>query len=265
MSTIVMAVCWPLVMPPCQKAVLISLADNSNDEGHCWPSVRYMCTRTCLGRTAVITAIAQLENAGLLQVDRSNGRHSRYILLPGRLPVREPNRFGRRTGPSGEPHQSAWRTGPVRQADTNYQEPSITITTTNGEVEWGLPLTFIEGLLKQAPRAVVVAIEKAQFEPDLRRHVLLEIIARIQAQSTRSPVGLAHALIERAQRGEFKLSAGITLENGIQQRIRSAAKAIHKREDEAAAEAKRNDPAAQARCREALEAACRALGKPIPG
>ncbi|HCL3300057.1 TPA: helix-turn-helix domain-containing protein, partial [Pseudomonas aeruginosa] len=34
MSTIIMSACWPLQgLTPAQKAVLISLADNANDEG----------------------------------------------------------------------------------------------------------------------------------------------------------------------------------------------------------------------------------------
>lgn len=131
-----MSACWPLKMPPSPKAVLISLADNANDAGVCWPSIGKICERTCLGRTAVIEAIKWLERAGLLTADRTNGRHTTYqieldalnqgVLFDGSQPVREPDQSGRRTGPAGGPNQSGRRTGPVRQADTNRQEPSGT-------------------------------------------------------------------------------------------------------------------------------------------
>ncbi|MBN7138978.1 hypothetical protein A7A76_07705 [Lysobacter enzymogenes] len=148
MSTMVMSACWPLQMPPTQKAVLISLADNADDRGFCFPSLAYICTRTCFGKTAVIDAIRWLEQEGYLEADRSNGRHTRYQViverdLSGRRtgprgepvrqadrlepePVREANRSAKRTGPAGGPNLSASRTEPVRQADTNRQEPSRT-------------------------------------------------------------------------------------------------------------------------------------------
>ena len=136
MSTIIMSACWPLKMPPSPKAVLISLADNANDAGVCWPSISKISERTCLGRTAVIEAIKWLERAGLLTADRTNGRHTTYqieldalkqgVLFDGSQPVREPDQSGRRTGPAGGPNRSGSRTAPVRQADTNRQEPSRT-------------------------------------------------------------------------------------------------------------------------------------------
>lgn len=128
MSTRIMALVWPLQMPPSPKAVLVSLADNANDSGGAFPSIGYICERTCLGRTAVIEAIKWLEAAGYLKADRSNGRHTRYQLTLDHLPlvvpkpVRQADRYGSRTGPAGAQDQSGSRTGPVRQPDTNRQE-----------------------------------------------------------------------------------------------------------------------------------------------
>lgn len=54
MSTIIMSACWPLQgMSPSQKAVLVSLADQANDDGVCWPSVESIGRRTCLSERAV--------------------------------------------------------------------------------------------------------------------------------------------------------------------------------------------------------------------
>lgn len=134
MSTSVMAACWPLQMPPTPKAVLISLADNANDQGDCWPSLARICERTCFGKTAVIQAIQWLEENGLLEADRANGRHTRYRVVPS---LNTPDLFASRTGARGGPvreadpsarrsNLSASRTGPVREADTNRKEPSVT-------------------------------------------------------------------------------------------------------------------------------------------
>lgn len=132
-----MSACWPLQMPPTPKAVLVSLADNANDHGGCWPSISKVCERTCFGKTAVIQAIAWLETHGALTADKSNGRHTSYTITPHKYeqPVRETNRSVSRTGTPREPkpvrlpdNRCASRTEPVREADTNRQEPSLKAT-----------------------------------------------------------------------------------------------------------------------------------------
>lgn len=83
MSTIVMTACWPLQgMSPAQKAVLISLADNANDDGVCWPSVATIGSRTCLSERAVRNALRWLEESSLLTSHQRFGRSTWYTLTP---------------------------------------------------------------------------------------------------------------------------------------------------------------------------------------
>ena len=83
MSTIIMSACWPLQdMSGPQKAVLISLADNANDEGFCWPSVARISERTCLAERTVQAAIKWLTLAGILSVRERMGRSTMYTLTP---------------------------------------------------------------------------------------------------------------------------------------------------------------------------------------
>lgn len=136
-----MGLCWPLQMPPTPKAVLISLADNANDQGYCWPSLTKISERTCFGRTAVIEAVKWLEARGALKADRKDRYRTTYVITPdGYRPeqlVRETNQSASRTSSDGgalvrladdevrEPDDE------VRQADTNHQEPSLTVTNSN--------------------------------------------------------------------------------------------------------------------------------------
>lgn len=90
MSTIIMSKCWDLEMPPTQKSVLISLADNANDQGVCWPSIPTISRRTCFSERAVQNAIKWLERYRLLKADRSNGRHTSYTLTPGEYLMETP-------------------------------------------------------------------------------------------------------------------------------------------------------------------------------
>ena len=86
MSTHVMAQCWPIVgISPAQKAVLISLADQANDQGVCWPSVRTISVRTCLSERSVRRAIKELVDAGLIAVRERRGTSSVYQITPDRV------------------------------------------------------------------------------------------------------------------------------------------------------------------------------------
>ena len=140
MSTSIMALCWPLKMPPTPKAVLISLADNANDQGFCWPSIATICERTCFSKRAVIDAIAWLEGSGILVADRTNGRHTTYVVKPSeyREPVQQAHQCTSSTGASdaSEPVQQAHQPvhlphQPVRQTHTNHQEPPLTVKKSN--------------------------------------------------------------------------------------------------------------------------------------
>ena len=78
-----MSACWPLQgMSPSQKAVLISLADQANDDGYCWPSIKTIGIRTCLSDRAVQGAIKWLIAAGLLRTSTRSGTSTVYQLTP---------------------------------------------------------------------------------------------------------------------------------------------------------------------------------------
>lgn len=149
MSTIIMTQCWPLVMSPSAKMVLISLADNANDDGYCWPSLERIAQRACLGRSTVIRAIKWLEARGILIANRDNGRKTTYIIRPKNyqeLPSTAGEDLGLDEGkPVSSGHPSRCDTGvavvenpchgdtgPVSQRDTNRHitiiEPSLKTT-----------------------------------------------------------------------------------------------------------------------------------------
>lgn len=78
-----MAQCWPVGgMSPAQKAVLISLADQANDDGYCWPSVKTISTRTCLSERAVQGAIRWLVAANILRASERSGTSTVYQITP---------------------------------------------------------------------------------------------------------------------------------------------------------------------------------------
>lgn len=86
MSTIIMAACWPLQgMSPSQKAVLISLADQANDDGVCWPAVGTIAARTCLSERAARDALAWLQSAGAVFREYRHNTSTSYTVCPKRF------------------------------------------------------------------------------------------------------------------------------------------------------------------------------------
>lgn len=73
---------WPMQMPMAAKAVYISLADNANDHGVCWPSIPTIAKRVCAAERTVFKAIKWLEENQLLVKEPSQGKSTRYKLTP---------------------------------------------------------------------------------------------------------------------------------------------------------------------------------------
>jgi len=167
-----MSACWPLQMPPTQKSVLISLADNANDHGECWPSIAKIAERTCFSERAVQNAIKWLEAEQVVLADRSNGRHTRYMLVPDNYIGENPrSKFiptDARTAPPQQMHPAGGASVPpqevrqppqeVRQppqeVPSNRKEPSRTVRSnrktepTPAELLFGLPEKLISDFLK---------------------------------------------------------------------------------------------------------------------
>ena len=83
MSTVIMSKCWPIGgMTPSQKAVLISLSDNANDDGVCWPSISTIAKRTCLTERGVQLAIKWLVQSKILSKAERYGRSTVFTITP---------------------------------------------------------------------------------------------------------------------------------------------------------------------------------------
>lgn len=132
MSTRIMSDCWPIHMPPTPKAVLISLADNANDQGECWPSISTIAMRTCFSERAVQNAIKWLEDARIVAADRSNGRHTRYLLTPAAYsPPQEMHPAAGASLPPQQVRQPPQEIPkPPQEVPSNRKEPSRTVKAT---------------------------------------------------------------------------------------------------------------------------------------
>lgn len=81
MSNYILTPAWKVQgLSPVQKLVLISLADQANDEGVCWPSVSSIEKRTCLSERSVRGAVKSLEAIGFISRHERIGRSTYYTV-----------------------------------------------------------------------------------------------------------------------------------------------------------------------------------------
>jgi hypothetical protein len=79
-----MALCWCITgISGTEKAVLMSLADQADETGLCWPSIALTAERTCFTDRAVQKAIQALAAKAVLSVQVSpGGKSNKYTINP---------------------------------------------------------------------------------------------------------------------------------------------------------------------------------------
>ncbi|WP_197513488.1 helix-turn-helix domain-containing protein [Bordetella bronchialis] len=81
MSIALMTEAWKLQgLSSTQKLVLLSLADNANDQGECYPSIATIVHRTCLSERAVQSAVRSLRDLGYVKSMARLGTSTVYLL-----------------------------------------------------------------------------------------------------------------------------------------------------------------------------------------
>lgn len=163
MSTLMLSACWRLKIGPTEKLVLISLADQANDDGVCWPGVGSIARRTCLSERSVQRAIGDLESRRMLYRVPRPGTSTVYRLTP------PPSEGGdtltpRRADTLGVPdsHPGGDAPSPTgRQPDTqSVSEPSMNRQGTTAGPAGKLP-----GFIPAEPWADFEKMRKAKRAP----------------------------------------------------------------------------------------------------
>ncbi|WP_103035289.1 helix-turn-helix domain-containing protein [Castellaniella caeni] len=93
MSIAIMTEVWKIEgLSASQKLVFLSLADNANDQGECYPSIRQIAARTCLSERAVRDAVRSLERLGYVSSASRAGTSSTYLLTTSPENINPPPR-----------------------------------------------------------------------------------------------------------------------------------------------------------------------------
>ena len=77
-----MTAVWALQLEPTSKLVLLSLADQANDDGECYPSTAAISERACIEWRQVFRILSALEQAGHISRFQRKGRSTLYRITP---------------------------------------------------------------------------------------------------------------------------------------------------------------------------------------
>lgn len=125
MSNKITELCWKLQMPPPAKALLMALAWHADDFGMAYPGFTTLIQKTCLSKTALLSAIAWLEEHHVLTIRRGGSDaggtkySNRYSLNLGRL---DPEVF------ASKPRRAS---KPVRQTDQSESGEAVDRSATS--------------------------------------------------------------------------------------------------------------------------------------
>ncbi len=77
-----MSLVWALDLPTGEKIVLLALADQANDNGHCWPSMALIAKRSGMTTRGAQSIIKRLETIGHLHRVQVIGKGCNYYIHP---------------------------------------------------------------------------------------------------------------------------------------------------------------------------------------
>ena len=199
---------------PPAKFVLWILADRADKDMRCFPSIESIAKETNYAEKTVRRAIAELEEAGLVHVERTPGRGSTYTVTPVRVTaVRESPRSERpRSESPPTPVRESTHPGQSDRTPRSERPPNHQGTTTEPPVEPPPPA----GAGGREVDDVAVGPLLLAIESSLMRGVLLNgkqvrgIVAAVnaapamlprlveaasEAESIRAPLAWVHSVI----------------------------------------------------------------------
>lgn len=133
---------WKSDLPSTRKFVALSLADQANDMGECYPSIPMIAQRCSLSDRAVRGAIRELEQANVIRSDMRTGRSTVYVFTDPGTWCRGDEGGPRNVVPPGTsfprqdvPPSPAGDSAPPRNVVPPTPERGSAITTTEPPIE----------------------------------------------------------------------------------------------------------------------------------
>lgn len=216
MSISAMNWAWQLRLKPTIKFVLMALADASDDDGYCWPSIPTLAKKTCLDDRSVQRIINRLKIDGLVNV-QSRFRNDGSPTSNGyRLALNKPgDKLSPPTPaqcldvvvpepPAGGCYATLTTIEPNNES--KQPQPSAELVSKGG----GSPLIYPKQF---SPKEIALATRNLEaFPPALAQELLDELAGRLNTHSVRgAPLSYLRSLIARAKAGTFEPEIGVRI------------------------------------------------------
>ncbi len=188
---------WSHTLRPTTKLVLMSLSDNSNDSGQCFPSVQYIAEKCCLSTRHTQREIQKLVNLGLIRIQkrtRKDGSRSSNLYLLN-LAKCGGDKLSPHENKGSECHEvltsvSGGHDNPVTPLTT--KEPLINPTTTE-HLHWPEQLSDSE---RKSIQKLVVG-----FSDEIVQQLLDELAGQIK--NIKNPIAYFFTILNRYKSGTF--------------------------------------------------------------
>lgn len=116
-----MTLVWDLPLPIARKMLLLSLADQANDSGQCWPELDDLAARCSMSRRTLFDCLRELEEVGLLsRIHRGTAGALRVIFQVHESALRQQDLLaepGEKFAPVRNLHRCKFRTGAKNSGD----------------------------------------------------------------------------------------------------------------------------------------------------
>jgi|PlaIllAssembly_1097288.scaffolds.fasta_scaffold185042_2 hypothetical protein len=197
MSYKILGPAWEANLSCPAKLILISLADQANDHGICWPSVQTMISRTGLCDRAVRGHLADLESAGHITRDFRSGRSTVYRIHPIATPAKEctPEKEFRTAPDAGLPLHQMQDT-PAPRAPITVIEPKVNRNTKDTP-----PAFAAKAALSALGVNDQIASDWIQHRKALKTTVTQTVIDGIAREAAKARIALSDALAMSCERG----------------------------------------------------------------
>jgi len=217
---------WSISLPPTPKLVLMALADEADDRGFCFPSIRHVASKCSMTPRSVQRLIRRLAQDRLVVIERRFTKDRARTSNGYRLAVDYPRQIVR--GPMTTQSPGGPLTGGGRHRGQGGGDSGVGVTTTYPSIYPNPPLPepahpanacggvgcggASDGLC--FPRALSDAQRQAlarhtgSLHPEIAQQILDELAGRMGSAQVRNPVRYCAALVRRLNAGTFEPELG---------------------------------------------------------
>jgi hypothetical protein len=216
MSIAAMNWAWLIFLSPTQKLVLMSLADNADDEGVCWPSIATIARKCSISERTAQRVVAELIRKGLLYSharyksdgSRTSNKYKLSLVVPHDK-LSPPSVAD--VAPPRHAHVVPHDNDDVVTTNITIIEPQLPVKISTVDADTpGHKIEFYYPKQLSSEEREVARPQLDSIDPILAQAVLDELAARLNANKvTGAPLSYLRSLTSRAKAGQFMPEAGI--------------------------------------------------------